>query len=114
MGSINTSTAQGNSAYVHDEEYKYPERYLGEGRPFRIIMVGAGLSGIGATKLYQDIFPDRDVEFIIYEKNPDITGTWLENRYPGSVDPKPPSAVPISCGSLSITFTARVGNNLFV
>lgn len=46
-------------------------------------MVGAGLSGIGATKLYKDAFPDRDVEFVIYEKNHDITGTWLENRYPG-------------------------------
>ena len=24
------------------------------------------------------------VEHVIYEKNPDIGGTWLENRYPGA------------------------------
>lgn len=48
-----------------------------------MVMVGAGVTGIAATKLYKDFFPDRDVEFVIYEKNHDITGTWLENRYPG-------------------------------
>ncbi|KAF2846858.1 FAD/NAD(P)-binding domain-containing protein [Plenodomus tracheiphilus IPT5] len=53
------------------------------GRRIRIIMIGAGLSGIGAVKLFKDTFPDRDVDFVIYEKNSDVTGTWLENRYPG-------------------------------
>lgn len=80
MGSIDNTPTNGNS---HVSKYKYSNRILGEGRPFRIVMVGAGVSGIGATKLYKDAFPDRDVEFVIYEKNHDITGTWLENRYPG-------------------------------
>ena len=26
----------------------------------------------------------QNVEHVIYEKNEDIGGTWLENRYPGA------------------------------
>jgi hypothetical protein len=48
----------------------------------RIIVVGAGLSGIAAVKLFQDTFKDSAVELVIYEKNHYVTGTWLENRYP--------------------------------
>jgi cation diffusion facilitator CzcD-associated flavoprotein CzcO len=25
----------------------------------------------------------ENVEHVIYEKNPDVGGTWYENRYPG-------------------------------
>jgi len=73
----------GDSVNGDTSSYKYPKRYLGKGRPLRIVMVGAGITGIAAVKLYKDTFPERDVEFVIYEKNHDITGTWLENRYPG-------------------------------
>jgi hypothetical protein len=68
---------------AHKSSYKYPQRYLGQARSIRIVMVGAGVTGIAAVKLYKDTFPEREVEFVIYEKNHDITGTWLENRYPG-------------------------------
>jgi cation diffusion facilitator CzcD-associated flavoprotein CzcO len=46
-------------------------------------MVGAGLTGIGAVKIFKETFPNSEVELVIYEKNSDVTGTWLENRYPG-------------------------------
>ncbi|EGC46868.1 flavin-binding monooxygenase [Histoplasma capsulatum var. duboisii H88] len=53
-------------------------------QPFRIIMIGAGAAGIDflhhAIREFQH--PD-DVEFVCYEKNHDVGGTWLENRYPG-------------------------------
>ncbi|KAG5291501.1 flavin-binding monooxygenase [Histoplasma ohiense] len=53
-------------------------------QPFRIIMLGAGAAGIDflhhALREFQH--PD-DVEFVCYEKNHDVGGTWLENRYPG-------------------------------
>lgn len=65
--------------------YRYPDRYLGEARPIKIAMIGAGVTGIAAVKLYKDMLSDSGVEFVIYEKNEDITGTWLENRYPGQV-----------------------------
>lgn len=82
MGSVQTDAGTVNTN-GHASSYKYSQRYLGEARPIRIVVVGAGVTGIAATKLYKDWFPERDVEFVIYEKNPDITGTWLENRYPG-------------------------------
>jgi len=30
------------------------------------------------------VLTDYSVEHVIYEKNEDIGGTWLENRYPGA------------------------------
>ncbi|KAI8935358.1 hypothetical protein NX059_007942 [Plenodomus lindquistii] len=63
--------------------FTYKREYLGKGRKIRIIVIGAGIAGIGAVKIFKDTFPERDVELVIYEKNADVTGTWLENRYPG-------------------------------
>jgi 4-hydroxyacetophenone monooxygenase len=46
---------------------------------FRVVIVGAGLSGICmGIKLHEAGIP-----FIIYEKNPEVGGTWYENTYPG-------------------------------
>lgn len=50
-------------------------------RQMRLICIGAGIAGIGAAYKYQQQLDNT--EFVIYEKNPDVTGTWLENRYPG-------------------------------
>lgn len=43
--------------------------------------IGAGLSGIQLAYKIQKLC--ENVEHVIYEKNADIGGTWLENRYPG-------------------------------
>jgi 4-hydroxyacetophenone monooxygenase len=49
------------------------------GRSFRVAIVGAGMSGIAvAHRLSQ-----AGVDYEILEKNDDVGGTWLENRYPG-------------------------------
>ncbi|ETR78569.1 monooxygenase [Afipia sp. P52-10] len=46
---------------------------------FRVLVIGAGFSGIGmAVALEQAGIP-----YTIIEKNEDVGGTWLENRYPG-------------------------------
>ncbi|KAK6216043.1 hypothetical protein LQW54_003817 [Pestalotiopsis sp. IQ-011] len=50
-------------------------------RPLKVIMIGAGVSGIMMGYKLQKLCPD--VDFKIYEKNDTIGGTWLENRYPG-------------------------------
>ncbi|KIW64498.1 hypothetical protein PV04_09427 [Phialophora macrospora] len=63
--------------------YKHSNQYQGQPRAIKIIVVGAGISGIAAVKLFKDTFTEGNVELIIYEKNHDIVGTWLENRYPG-------------------------------
>lgn len=44
----------------------------------RHAIIGAGLSGIGvAMELTR-----RGEDFVIFDRNPDVGGTWLENRYP--------------------------------
>lgn len=43
--------------------------------------MGAGFSGLYlALRLQQRC---ENVELVIYEKNEDVGGTWLENTYPG-------------------------------
>ncbi|KAI7364285.1 putative sterigmatocystin biosynthesis monooxygenase [Hortaea werneckii] len=50
-------------------------------RKLRVLTIGAGVSGIlMAYRLQKDC---GNIEHVIYEKNEDIGGTWLENRYPG-------------------------------
>ena len=54
---------------------------LGEPRELRVITVGAGASGLNL--IHQINKHMRHVSHVVYEKNPDVGGTWYENRYPG-------------------------------
>ncbi len=48
-------------------------------RDLRVVIIGAGMSGmVAAHRLGQAGIP-----YVILEKNADVGGTWLENRYPG-------------------------------
>jgi 4-hydroxyacetophenone monooxygenase len=48
-------------------------------RDFRVVVVGAGMSGLLAGhRLAQ-----AGVDFVIVDKNDDVGGTWYENVYPG-------------------------------
>ena len=50
-------------------------------RWMRVVVIGAGFSGIYCgVRIPQRL---RNVELCIYEKNPDVGGSWYENRYPG-------------------------------
>jgi 4-hydroxyacetophenone monooxygenase len=52
---------------------------IAPGRAFRVAVVGAGMSGLlAAYRLRQ-----AGVEVVVYEKNPEVGGTWLQNTYPG-------------------------------
>jgi len=51
-------------------------------RRLEVICVGAGASGLLVAYKLQKHFDD--VDLAIYEKNADVSGTWFENRYPGS------------------------------
>jgi cation diffusion facilitator CzcD-associated flavoprotein CzcO len=54
-------------------------------RKLRMICLGAGFSGLTlAHKLRYDLGYDDFIDLQIYEKNPDLGGTWYENRYPGA------------------------------
>lgn len=50
-------------------------------RPMRVIIIGAGFSGIYCGVRIPERL--RNVELAIYEKNAGVGGTWYENRYPG-------------------------------
>ncbi|GIU86097.1 MAG: monooxygenase [Acidimicrobiia bacterium] len=49
------------------------------GVPFTVAIVGAGMSGIAAAHRLDQ----AGVPFVVFEKNPEVGGTWWENRYPG-------------------------------
>jgi len=46
---------------------------------FRVAIIGAGMSGLLAAHRLQQ----AGVTFVVFEKNDDVGGTWLENSYPG-------------------------------
>ncbi|KAL4758045.1 flavin-containing monooxygenase [Aspergillus foveolatus] len=50
-------------------------------RHVRIICIGAGASGLLFAYKLQRSF--SNFSLVIYEKNPEVAGTWFENRYPG-------------------------------
>ncbi|EME82838.1 uncharacterized protein MYCFIDRAFT_203419 [Pseudocercospora fijiensis CIRAD86] len=54
---------------------------MGTKRRVKVIFIGAGCSGINFTaQMYKHM---SNIDLVIYEKNPDVGGTWFENRYPG-------------------------------
>ncbi|PNS16197.1 Thiol-specific monooxygenase [Sphaceloma murrayae] len=57
------------------------DRYIDDTRPLRVTVIGAGLAGILAGILLPAKVPG--IELTIIEKNDDVSGTWLENVYPG-------------------------------
>lgn len=65
----------------NERGYKINEVPSGWSRPLRVIVLGAGASGINFARFAKDEL--ENVEFVLYDKNNDIGGTWLENRYPG-------------------------------
>ena len=53
-------------------------------RRLRVVCIGAGYAGLMiAYKIKHQMKMDHFVDLCIYEKNHDVGGTWLENRYPG-------------------------------
>jgi cation diffusion facilitator CzcD-associated flavoprotein CzcO len=57
------------------------EENFGTKKKMRIAMFGAGISGINFFKFAEEKL--ENVDIVCYEKNHDVGGTWLENRYPG-------------------------------
>ncbi|KKO96957.1 hypothetical protein THAR02_10937 [Trichoderma harzianum] len=54
-------------------------------RKLRVVCIGGGWSGMTlAHKLTHELKWNHFIDLQIYEKNPDLGGTWYENRYPGA------------------------------
>src|SRR5258706_4341222 len=48
-------------------------------RPVRVAVIGAGMSGLlAAHRLRQ-----AGIDVVVFEKNAEVGGTWLQNTYPG-------------------------------
>jgi len=61
--------------------YTVREQPLGTTRHIRIVGVGAGASGLNLLRTLR--LNLTNYEAVVYDKNADVGGTWLENRYPG-------------------------------
>jgi 4-hydroxyacetophenone monooxygenase len=64
-----------------EEPLRLSWREIGERMPeFRVLVIGAGAGGLcAAIQLKQS-----GLHFDVVEKNPNVGGTWFENRYPGA------------------------------
>jgi cation diffusion facilitator CzcD-associated flavoprotein CzcO len=69
------------SAAGTNSDYVVKEEPLGTLRRVRVVTIGAGLSGINMIRTLR--LNTSNFEHVVYEKNPDIGGTWFENQYPG-------------------------------
>ncbi|CAK7212641.1 hypothetical protein SEUCBS140593_001571 [Sporothrix eucalyptigena] len=61
--------------------YTILEQPLGTPRPIRIVVVGAGASGLNVVRNVKEHMQNVDIQ--VYEKNGVVSGTWFENSYPG-------------------------------
>jgi hypothetical protein len=57
------------------------EQLYGTRKRMRIVMLGAGMSGLNFLKFAEDRL--ESVEIVCYESLKEVGGTWLANRYPG-------------------------------
>lgn len=64
-----------------DHDVDISDQPFGSTRKLRVVILGSGISGINFFKFAEDKASDLEIQ--CYEKNEDIGGTWLENRYPG-------------------------------
>lgn len=57
------------------------EQPMGTPRHVKIITIGAGVSGLNMIRRLRKSLVNY--EHTVYDKNPEVGGTWLENTYPG-------------------------------
>lgn len=81
---LNEITAERDGLHVPEVDstgYRIREEPFGTKRKVRVVLMGAGASTVNFLKKAEESM--QNLEMTVYEKNHDIGGTWLENRYPG-------------------------------
>lgn len=63
--------------------------------PHRVLIVGAGVSGLALAARLKSL----GIDFTIIERNHDVGGVWLENRYPGAGVDTPSHSYSFSFGT---------------
>ncbi|KAK0642619.1 putative sterigmatocystin biosynthesis monooxygenase stcW [Lasiodiplodia hormozganensis] len=77
-----TATSAPSSFAPRSTPYTVLEQPSRTGRKLRVIVIGAGASALNFAHDV-DTSASLDVDLVCYEKNPEIGGTWFENKYPG-------------------------------
>ncbi|EMD35981.1 hypothetical protein CERSUDRAFT_96205 [Gelatoporia subvermispora B] len=80
MSNRSSYSETSNGARTHPD-FKLGEFCIDEDRPMRVVVVGAGFSGIIAGIRFRQKM--QNVDLTIYEKNAGVGGTWHSNKYPG-------------------------------
>ncbi|KAL2837073.1 FAD/NAD(P)-binding domain-containing protein [Aspergillus pseudodeflectus] len=78
---LRSPAGENNPSPHPTSNYRVTESPLGSSRHVRIIGIGAGMSGINMIRTLR--LHLKNYDHVVYEKNPEIGGTWYENRYPG-------------------------------
>ena len=76
--------AERDGWFIPEEDehgYRIREEPYGTKRKLRIVLMGAAASTVNFLKKAEEEMQNLDI--CVYEKNHDVGGTWLENRYPG-------------------------------
>ena len=80
----NNPEAERDGYLVPEEDefgYRIKEQPFGTKRKIRVVLMGAAASTVNFLKKAEEEMDNLDI--CVYEKNHDVGGTWLENRYPG-------------------------------
>jgi cation diffusion facilitator CzcD-associated flavoprotein CzcO len=88
-GHIRVEESKATGKYVVDE---HP---LGQPRQLRVIATGSGASALNVARSI-DVHM-KNVDLVLYEKNHDLGGTWLENTYLGCACDIPSHCYQYSC-----------------
>lgn len=81
---LDNPTAERDGYLIPDRDesgYQIREQLYGTKREVRVIIMGAGASTLNFLKKAEEQM--ENIKITVYEKNYDVGGTWLENRYPG-------------------------------
>jgi hypothetical protein len=78
-GTCNNDIKGRNNIHL-DPNYTILEQPIGSRRPIRVVCLGAGYSGLMMGIVFNERMKDANAEFVIYERNEDLGGTWFENR----------------------------------
>lgn len=77
---FSNKTTVGAHQHRLDPGYTIIEQPIGTRRPLRVVCLGAGYSGLMMGIVFNERMKDANAEFVIYERNADLGGTWYENR----------------------------------
>lgn len=80
-GRAQASSANGANGTNQRPPFSLGDFPIDTPRPLKVIVIGAGFSGIAAGIRFLQHVPN--IELTIYDKNDGIGGTWWSNRYPG-------------------------------